>query len=358
MNPLTQFKKILIEMKSLALETIMKTKNSIVCYLTVLLALPVLGTFAGTPAGFSIELVTTFDYPGPGPYWTQPQKINDMGDIAGEFIDLSLVQRGFIRFRNGNFSDPIVHANDTGGLTQCTGINNSRLVCGNYLDGVSGYAHGFFLRGGMFHNFDVPGSINTDVAGLNNAGDFCGYDISANGVQSAFLSVGGVITEFTVPRAIFTTANKINSSNQVCGYFVRRGAHANHGYYRDSDGTIYAPIEPAGSTGSIIFGNNDSNWMVGRYGDSGGVHGLLFIPPNTYITYDPPGSTFTSLNGINAQGEIAGRYEDASGIQHGIIARVVQGGADQSTPGVTPQRQSSQAGPLPSRSQVEELPAF
>lgn len=334
----------------------MKTKNSIVSCLVALLALPVVGAFAGTPVGFTVQLVTTFDYPGAGPYWTQPQKINDMGDIVGDFIDLSVVQRGFIRFRNGTFSDPIVHPNDTGGLTQCTGINNSRLICGNYLDGASGYAHGFFLRGGMFSNFDVPGSINTDVAGLNNAGDFCGYDISASGVQSAFFSVGGVITEFTVPRTIATFASKINSSNQVCGYFLQNpGSHASHGYYRDSDGTIYAPIDPAGSKGTIIFGNNDSNWMVGRYDDSHGLtHGLLFIPPNTYITYDPPGSTFTSLNGINAQGEIAGRYEDANGIQHGIIARVVQGGADQSTPGVTPQTQSSQAGRLPSSSQMEE----
>src|SRR5207248_4461092 len=128
----------------------------------------------------------------------------------------------------------------------------------------------------------------------------------------------------------------------------------NHGYYRDSDGTIYAPIEAAGSTGSIIFGNNDTNWMVGRYGDRGGVHGLLFIPPNRYITYDPPGSTFTSLNGINAQGQIVGRYEDADGIQHGIIARVVRTAADQSTPGVTLQRQSLHARLLPSRWQVEE----
>ena len=100
--------------------------------------------------------------------------------------------------------------------------------------------------------------------------------------------------------------------------------------------------------------------MVGRYSDSGGLtHGLLFIPPNRYITYDYPGSTFTSLNGINVQGIIVGRYLDpSSGIEHGIIARVVRSAADQSTPGVTPQRQSSQPGPLPSRSQEVVEPDF
>src|SRR6266511_5398160 len=78
-----------------------------------------------------------------------------------------------------------------------------------------------------------------------------------------------------------------------------------------------------GSTGTILFGVNDRNWVVGRYADSSGVtHGLFFVPPNQFFTFDYPGSTFTSLNGINAQGFICGRYRDASGIEHGILARV------------------------------------
>ena len=335
----------------------MKIKNSIVCCLIALLALPVLGAFAGAPAGLSVRLVSTFDYPGSGNS-TEPQKISDLRDIVGTYLDSSLVTRGFIRFRNGNFSAPLVDPNDTRGVTQGRGVNNSRLVCGDYLDAATGNFHGFFFSRSRFHNFDVPGSTFTVILGLNNAGDFCGSDIPGSGVQSAFFSLGGVITEFTVPQATASLAYQINSSNQVCGYYLD-GSSVLHGYFRDSDGTIHGPIDPAGSTGTIIFGNNDSNLMVGRYTDSGGLtHGLLFIPPNRYITYDYPGTTFTSLNGINAQGEIVGRYLDTStGIEHGIIARVVASAADQSTPGVTPQKQLPQAGPVPSRSQVEE-PAF
>ena len=331
----------------------MKTKNSIVCCLIALLALPVLGAFAQTPAGFSVQLITTFDYPGSGNS-TLPQRISDSGNIVGSYIDSSLVERGFIRFRNGNFSAPIVDPNDTGGRTEGFGINNSRLVCGDYLN-ETGLLHGYFLMGSRFHNFDVPGSVLTFITGLNNAGDFCGSDLLPSDRQLAFFSLGGIITEFTVPHAANSVAEQINSSNQVCGFFVD-GSSVLHGFYRDSDGAIYAPIDPAGSTGTIIFGNNDSNWMVGRYDDSGGLtHGLLFIPPNKYITYDYPGSTFTSLNGINVQGIIVGRYLDpSSGIEHGIIARVVRSAADQSTQGVTPQTQSSQAGLLPSRPQMVE----
>src|SRR6266853_4511029 len=135
----------------------MKIKNSIVCCLIALFALPVLGAFAGAPAGFSVRLVSTFDYPGSGNS-TLPQKISDLGDIVGSYIDSSGVTRGFIRVRNGTFSAPIVDPNDTGGLTEGRGINNSRLVCGDYLDAASGNLHGYFLTRTTFHNFDVPGS--------------------------------------------------------------------------------------------------------------------------------------------------------------------------------------------------------
>ena len=74
---------------------------------------------------------------------------------------------------------------------------------------------------------------------------------------------------------------------------------------------------------TVLFGDNDRNWVVGRYADASGVtHGVFFTAPNNFFTFDYPGSTFTSLNGINDQGFICGRYVDASGIAHGIIARV------------------------------------
>src|SRR6266481_4846086 len=197
----------------------MKIKNSIVCCLIALLALPVLGAFAETPAAFGVQLITTFDYPGSGNS-TRPEKVNDFGDIVGYYVDLSLVHRGFIRFRNGSFSAPLVDPNDMGGMTEGRGINNSRLVCGDYLDAASGNLHGYFLMGSRFFNRDVPGSTWTVILGLNNVGDFCGSDIPGSGVQSAFFSLDEVITEFTVPRATASLAYQINSSDQVCGYFI------------------------------------------------------------------------------------------------------------------------------------------
>jgi len=108
----------------------------------------------------------------------------------------------------------------------------------------------------------------------------------------------------------------------VVGYYVDSSGSP-HGYYRDANGALHFPIDPPGSTTTILFGDNNRNWVVGRYADGSGVtHGLFFTAPNNFFTFDYPGSTFTSLNGINAQGFICGRYGDASGVAHGIIARV------------------------------------
>src|SRR6266511_6365408 len=111
----------------------MKPKQIFIGILAVLFGFLLMETFAQqAPDSVSVRVITTFDYPGSGNL-TQPQKINDGGDIVGIYLDSRSVQRGFVRFNNGNFSAPIVEPNDNGNVTQGRGINNSRTVCGDYI---------------------------------------------------------------------------------------------------------------------------------------------------------------------------------------------------------------------------------
>src|SRR4029450_8934716 len=117
----------------------MKTKQLVISILAVLFVFPLMGAFAQQAAkSGSIEVITTFDYRGTGNN-TLPQKINERGDVVGQFIDTSGVVRGFVRFSDGSFSAPIVDPNDTVGFTEGRGINNSGTVAGDYLssDGKS-----------------------------------------------------------------------------------------------------------------------------------------------------------------------------------------------------------------------------
>jgi hypothetical protein len=307
-----------------------------------------------SPLAFSFQFVSQFDYPGTGNQ-TRPQKINDLGDIAGLFVDASAASFGFMRLNNGNFSHPIADPNATSNFTEGRGINNARLVCGDYLDSAGAF-EGFFLSGHTYTNYLVPNSTTTIVLGVNNVGDFSGSNIpTSTGIQGAFLSIGGTVTEFAVTNATATLAYQLNATNQSCGYYID-SAGITHGFWRDSNGTIHAPIDPAGSTGTILFGNNDRNFIVGRFSDSAGAtHGILFVPPNRFLVYDFPGATFTSLNGINSSNEIVGRYTDPStGIDHGIILQLVRGGAGVMLPLAPP----SAPAPTVPQGSVETAPAY
>src|SRR6266478_2499775 len=277
---------------------IMKPKQILISILAVLFVFPLMGTFAQQAASSgSIEVITTFDYPGAGNL-TLPQKINERGDVVGEFIDSSGVTRGFVRFSDGSFSDPIVDPNDTVGFTEGRGINNSRTVAGDYVIS-DGTLHSFFLSGGTFTEYDVPGAVQTNLLSINDAASFTGgFDPDGSGIFQGFVSVGGTLTSFSVPAALSTFAYETNNSNQlVVGYFIDASGIL-HGYYRDANGALHFPIDPSGSVSTVLFGDNIRNWVVGRYADSSGVtHGLFFTAPNNFFTFDYPGSTFTSLNG-------------------------------------------------------------
>src|SRR5437660_7954778 len=215
--------------------SIMKPKQIIISILAVLFVFPLLGTFAQQAASSgSIEVITTFDYPGTGNQ-TLPQKINERGDVVGEFIDSTGVARGFVRFSDGSFSAPIVDPNDTVGFTEGRGINNPRTVVGDYATS-DGNLHGCCLSGGTFPEHDVPGAVFTAVLSINEPVAFTGTFIDGSGIQQAFVSVGGTLTSFSVPGASATLAYEMNNSGKlVVGYYID-GSGILHGYYRDGSG--------------------------------------------------------------------------------------------------------------------------
>ena len=109
--------------------------------------------------------------------------------------------RGFVRFSDGSFSAPIVDPNDTVGFTEGRGINNSRTVAGDYVIS-DGTLHSFFLSGGTFTEYDVPGAVQTNLLSINDPGDFTGgFDPDGSGIFQAFVGRGGTITSFSVPGA-------------------------------------------------------------------------------------------------------------------------------------------------------------
>lgn len=292
-----------------------------------LFALLLAAFFALLPASLfaqrsvQVDVLFTYDYPGGGTS-TTPFGINQNGDIAGYFVDATGATRGFIRYRNGAFSAPIIAPDDSGRNTLGIGINDAQTVVGYYTTPADNSFHGYFLDGNGFNLYDVPGSIATDVLGINNAGDVVGNFVDSSGNSRGFLSVGGTITPITISGAVIHDFNGIDSFDRIVGAYTDSAANY-HGVSVDASGNISAPLDYPGSVMTLLRGINDRGLVVGRYiNPDGAVHGLILKLPNSFVTFDYPGALETSLNGISNAGFISGRYTDTAGVRHGFVAKI------------------------------------
>jgi hypothetical protein len=280
------------------------------------------GPLAFGEPDISIQVVTTFDVPGTGTS-TFPFHINDRGEIVGYFIDASGATKGFFRAANGRLK-LIVEPDDTGNFTRTLGINNSRVMCGDFFNVADNTYHGYFLSGSTFTQFDAAPGVGTYVGDINNVGDFVGAFGSAVQPTEAFIDVAGVLTSISVPGAAASYGQALNNADEMVGLYVDSGS-VDHGFFRAANGTLMDPIDYPASISTFLNGVNDRDWVVGNYTDSSMVeHGLFLRLPHSFVSFDYPGAVATSLNGINKNGLICGSYTDSNGLHHGFIAQVTR----------------------------------
>jgi hypothetical protein len=162
--------------------------------------------FVRTPDG---HFTKNFDAPGADPVvgCTCPDGINDLGVIAGYDIDTNSVYHGFLRTPDGQittFDDSQAPAGTGAGQgTNPVGINDIGEIAGYYVDG-NGASHGFvrapdgFVQApdGKITTFDAPGaSEGTYPESINNFGVIAGIFYDTNGVGHGFVrTAGGQIT--------------------------------------------------------------------------------------------------------------------------------------------------------------------
>jgi hypothetical protein len=277
--------------------------------------------FAGAQ---NVEVVATFDYPLQNTN-TYPSAINDRGEVAGFFSDPRHYGRGFIRVRNGTFSNPIVEPNDNSNGTYPRGITNSGFISGFYVNAYFGdHAHGFFLSGNTFTEFDIPDANETWVYKLNAAGDFVGnYSNIGGTLFTGFIDIGGAVTTFLVPGSSWVTPVAVNNFDEVVGIYYDNHGYS-HGFYRSASGALTYPLDVSGAVENHLAGINDRGQIVGNYVDTRlRSHGLIMTLSGKQLSYDFPDASQTTLTGINNRGYICGSYyQDNS--SHGFIARLTR----------------------------------
>lgn len=317
--------------------------------IAVLLILCALGFAPSVDAGGKTVTITTFDAPGAGTasgQGTFANGMNDSGNIVGFIRDPNGARHAFLRDHNGAitmFDDPNAGtcASSCGSIgngqgTRAYAINPGGEIVGFFTDN-SATCHGYVRsKQGVFTQIDAPdagtgpfpqGTFPSEFTpmGINGASQITGFYVDASGTQHGFVrDHNGKIIEFDPPGSILTNPNAIDGSGEIVGFYFD-GNFVGHAFLRDQQGnftTIDAPGADMTGDGNGTFGVGlTSNEEVeGVFVDaSGSVHGFVRSKQGSIITYDVPASAGTLPESNNDSGDIAGNYFDGNGANHGFL---------------------------------------
>ncbi len=226
----------------------------------------------------------------------------------------------------------IVNTNDVT-FNQELGINSAGTIAGYFGSGMAGHPNKGYTTVPPYTSFtneNFPGSVQTQVTGLNNIGTTVGFWSNSNlgvGMDSnfGFANIAGTFTNVNHPggpsTGLFTDQLLgVNNSNVAVGFYVDAGG-ATHGYtYNIGTNTFSANIDdPNGIGATTAAAINNAGEIAGFYTDGAMVtHGFVDIG-GTFTTIDPTGSMATMLLGLNDNGLAVGTYTDAAGVMHGLL---------------------------------------
>lgn len=265
------------------------------------------------------------------PLFNQELGINNAGTIAGYFGAGGTVSPNKGYTVVSPFSQPsFTNENFPGSLqTQVTGINSVGNTVGFWVDSGGGN-HGFTDIGNVFTNVDDPLStavpIFTQLLGVNSSDEAVGFYNDVNGNANGFsYNIGlAAFTPVVPPNASSSTAAALNNSGEIAGFLTSSVNGDTYGYLDTSN--VFQMFLFPGSTFTQFFGINNQGLVVGDYQDSGGnTHGLVFNSlTDVWQSVDDPfavtgAGNGTTINGINDNGQIVGFYVNADGSTIGLL---------------------------------------
>jgi hypothetical protein len=268
--------------------------------------------------------------------FNQALGINAGGTIAGYFGIGSAAHpnQGYTVVPPYNTPASFTDENFPGSVqTQVVGINNAGVTVGFWID-ATGANHGFDKNGAVFSTVDNPLTNSApafnQLAGVNNANLAAGFYMDAMGNFHGYIAALGAMPTFTpinVTGATSVSATGINNADLVSGFFVDSLGNTK-GFLENENGTGLATFEVPGSTFTQFFGLNNTGEAVGDFTDgAGNTHGLVYnIANGTFTQIDDPNAPIgmmTTINGVNDLGQLVGFYVDAAENTIGLLATPV-----------------------------------
>ena len=264
--------------------------------------------------------------------------INDEGVIAGYFgsgMAVGHPNKGYVllppygqgRYVNENFPGSV--------QTQVTGLNNRGVTVGFWSNTNKGSGDANFAWvnvGGQFRSADFPtgdgaSPVVDQLLGVNDEDLAVGFWTDANGNNHgySFNALTGQFRSVVDPgdAGLSLSANAINDRGDVAGAYTT-AAGTTDGFLLTHRGQFIDLAVP-GASSTMALGVNNRDEVVGTYTvGSGGLaqnHGFTWTPQHGFHSLDEPqGQGATTINGVNDFGQLVGFYVDASGNTDGFLA--------------------------------------
>ena len=245
------------------------------------------------------------------PTFNQELGINDFGVIAGYFGSGAVghPNKGYIVFAPYNTQSSFSNENFPGSVqTQVTGLNTK-----------SETPFAGTITVGFWSDTNNVNLVNNNFGFVNYGGNLNGVFINVNNPKTG--TINGVRTNQLLG---------VNNENIAVGFYVDT-AGKTHGYTYDIALNSFSKNidDPNGIGATTAAGINDMNQIVGFYTDGTGVTHGFFKKGKVFKTIDAAEATATSLLGLNNFGEAVGFDIDAEGAMHGIVCDVATGNCTQ-----------------------------
>ena len=241
---------------------------------------------------------------GPTGSTVYPLAINDMGQVAGNYIDASGASHGFI-YNNGAFDTVDV---------EITALNDSGEAIGKY---GSGYVL-FNINTGDIQSVNTK-LASPDVLGLNNAGQVIGEALGGYSETGGFITSGFGVPDITngfgVPSNAGITTYSVDYPYESTSQFIAPTSLndldiATEGSYTTNSGTMEVGLLydiHAGTSTSILMSSSSIN-DGGTVSGSQDFAGVLYDSnSDSYSSVVGPSSaSIERITGINNSGAITG----------------------------------------------------
>ncbi len=274
------------------------------------------------------------------PTFNQLLGINDWGVIAGYFGSgaaghpnkgyLLFAPYGQRNYLNENFPGSV--------QTQVTGLNNEGVTVGFWSSmnnaSLVNDNFGFVDYRGRFRNANYPtgdaASPPVDqLLGVSDDDLAVGFYTDANGINHGY--------EYNIRSERFTrvldpnsptaslTAAAINDRGDVAGFYTNPATGITDGFLLSRHGQ-FTDLAVPNAASTTATGVNNLGEVVGVYMDAAGNnHGFTWTRSNGFQSIDEPqGLGMTTINGVNDKGQLVGFYTDAAGNVDGFLAAPVR----------------------------------